>query len=281
MDISKEITKDVFEKWIPAAKMPERNDSVYKRMAPFFQQALMKAQWTFFGDGFKQLIDDDEYKDDVIAYICQYAFVTAISSLDLVLTGTGFGIVSTNDTSPASQQRVKALRDDLQWQRQLSAMRIIDRLRKVKGWGDTTAATTLIGSFYYNPEYLEKYGPRDVSLSLIDNWLSVRVYQHSAETLIRRELSFEYYTEVLKKLRSASMSNADLIVYYHSLDFIAEYINAVRQNRQVPNVKSWGLRDYLEKYLEDFPAYQNSSLYSKLHTEHYKNKKNDTSFFFV
>lgn len=281
MIISKEITKEVFEKWIPAAKMPERNDSVYKRMAPFFQQALMKVQWTFFGDGFKHLIDESEYKDDVIAYICQYAFVTAMSSLDLVLTGTGFGIVSTNDTSPASQQRVKTLRDDLQWQRQLSAMRIIDRLRKVEGWGETNEAQTLIGSFYYNPEYLEKYGTRDVSLSLIDNWLSVRAYRHEAETIVRRELSFEYYTEMLKRLRSAKTTNADLIVYYHSLEFIAEFMNAVRQNRQVPNIKAWGLRDYLERYISEFPAYKNSALYAKLHTEHYKNKKNDTSFFFV
>lgn len=36
MDVTKEITKEIFEQYVPAAKMPERNTSVYNRMVPYF-----------------------------------------------------------------------------------------------------------------------------------------------------------------------------------------------------------------------------------------------------
>lgn len=281
MEIEKEITKEVFELNCPAAKTPERNTSVYNRMVPFFRKAYQMLIDRVFGDGFEDKAATDALKTYVITYVCCDAFCEAIPSLDIVLTGTGFGIVSTNDTAPASQQRVKALRDDMQWKAQMSLSTVISRLAMTDGWGETGTARNVISVLYYSPDFVVKYGGNDASIPDIDKWRAAVAYRYTPEMKLRMELSEEYYNKLLEKLRTNAMGEADRILFNRCMEFESSCINAFVRGTVCPDIRVYGIRDYMERYIDSFPDYKNSTLYSKLHGEHYENGPQDPTFFFT
>ena len=62
MDVTKEITKEIFEQYVPAAKMPERNTSVFNRMVPYFSRSYQHLQDLLFKD-IPTLMDADDLKN--------------------------------------------------------------------------------------------------------------------------------------------------------------------------------------------------------------------------
>ena len=110
MVIKTEITKEVFESFVPAAKMPERNSSVFTRLEMAFERAYDGLVRSYIGQTYVDSLETEEKsKENVKALVCILAFIQSARSLDLVLTSTGFGIVRTDSTAPASQERVDAL----------------------------------------------------------------------------------------------------------------------------------------------------------------------------
>ncbi|MCH3994152.1 MAG: hypothetical protein LKE54_03705 [Prevotella sp.] len=282
MDITQEITKEVFEKNVPAAKSPERNTSVFKRMEPYFQWEYKYLKNSFFGNDFETLMDTDDYKDVVIRFICVGAFLVAIPSLDLVLTGTGFGIVSTQDTAPASQQRIQSLTDQLRWEWLLTISDLFALLPSKSGWGDTKTARQAINSLYYDPRFLDTFGPEDPQKSKMDNWRYVLQRRHTAEVQLRRDISPEYYDALLDRIRHASMTDADEYVFRLCLKFISSCISN-KDGQMLAGIRDsrYMIREYMEKNITEFPDYEKSDLYIQLHGEHYENKQQDSTFFFI
>jgi hypothetical protein len=77
------------------------------------QRAWLKYFPKFIGRDLMSLIDSDKATPDllekVIPALASFTVFESIPFLDLVLTGTGFGIVSNNNIAPASAERVKNL----------------------------------------------------------------------------------------------------------------------------------------------------------------------------
>lgn len=279
MDVTKEITKEIFEQYVPAAKMPERNTSVFNRLLPYFSRSYQHLQDLLF-KGMPELMDAEELREGILQFVCIHAFFRAIPSLDLVLTGTGFGIVSTNDTAPASQTRVKALRDEMEWQSLLSVSALLTILVKADKWGDSTAGRNAIKYLYYSPVQINEHGPVDTNLSVADSWRMVCQYRSTAEMMVRREISAEYYDALLDRLRTAKMTNADIGIYQRALNYIARSIGDMEAGRPCMAPGQWELRDYMERYADMLPEYKQSELYAYIHGERYENKPEDPTFFF-
>ena len=109
-----EITKEKFESYVPAAQMPERSTSVYDRLQKAFERAYGVISREIVGASFVDRVEQDKgTKEDIMALVCIMAFVNSARSLDLVLTATGFGIVSTTSTAPASRARVDSLIEEM------------------------------------------------------------------------------------------------------------------------------------------------------------------------
>lgn len=280
MDITKEITKEIFEQYVPAAKMPERNTSVFNRMVPYFSRSYQHLQDLLF-KGIPTLMDADDLKNAILQFVCIHAFFRAIPSLDLVLTGTGFGVVSTNDTAPASQTRVKALRDEMEWQSLMSISALLVALVRVDKWGDSAAGKNAIRSLYYDPCQINEYGPIDRNLSMAENWRRVCQYRATAEQMVKREISQEYYDALLCRLRTGKMTNADIGIYHSALNYIARSIGDMASGKPCMVPAQWELRDYMERYADMLPEYQQSKLYASIHGDRYENKPEDPTFFFV
>lgn len=157
MELKSEITKETFEKYVPVAKTAERNVSVFSRMESFFHAQYQYLCQEVIGPAFVQTAEDNAVlKVEMLRYICISAFVSAARSLDLVLTGTGFGIVSTESMVPASAKRVDELIADLRLQSILAVERIVEGLISIEGWGTTDRAHAMIQTVFYRPEMMRQ-----------------------------------------------------------------------------------------------------------------------------
>lgn len=104
-------TQKTFEKYLPAFRNPDAY--LYNKMesylsdARFFASQLCKELTGAWADVPKGI------SDPAAGWICYDAALVAIPQLDLVATPTGFGIVSNEQTAPASRERVEALKESV------------------------------------------------------------------------------------------------------------------------------------------------------------------------
>lgn len=280
MNITQVITKEVFETYVPAAKMPDRNTSVYNRLQQQFVAAYAMMIRTLVSPHCEAVLDtNDRLKNLAIPLVCIDAFVRTCRSLDLVLTATGFGIVSTESTAPASKSRVDALVEQLSLETLDLIDEIIQELMTVEGWGRTEQAQMRVATFFYRPQQLRSMTTLKLTT---DNWQLALGRATTASALLRNEISDEYMDELLMKMRTATMVDADIIVVQKCVAFMADFISMYELNGGIPNEML--LRQVvhqLESYRDSYPTYTSSTLYARRHAKRYQNKKEDPTFFFM
>lgn len=278
MEILNEITKEVFETNVPAAKMPERNTSVHNRLREMFSVAYTAVIDNLLSPAHEGEVDTNLLlKTECVRLVCLEAFIRTCRSLDVVLTATGFGIVSTESTAPASRARVDALVEELSIERLLVIDRIIAILMFVNGWGETEQAKQRIATLFYSPRQLRRLTSLPFNTA---NWQFAKGRAVVASALLCEEISEEYMEELLLKQRTASLGNADIIVVEKCLRFMGDFIS--RPDPASPNKQMLrGVVEQLETNLLSYPTYKQSRLYAKRHAERYQNQKEDPTFFFM
>lgn len=280
MEILTVITKDIFERYVPAAKMPERNSSVFNRLQQQFAASYSMMIRTLVSPQCEAELDSNErVKALAVPLVCIDAFVRTCRSLDLVLTATGFGIVSTESTTPASKSRVDALIEQLSLQELDLIDEMIQELMKVEGWGLTEQAQMRVATLFYRPQQLESMTTLRLTT---ENWQLAQGRAVAASAILRNEISNEYMDELLQKLRTASMGNADIIIVQKCCAFMADFISMYDLNGGMPNeLLLRQVVHQLESYRDSYPTYTSSTLYARRHAERFKNKKEDPTFFFM
>lgn len=279
MEILKEITKEVFEQHVPVAKMPERNTSVFNRMELLLQTAYVMMIKTLVSPECESALGEGELKDLAIRVVCLDAFVRAVRSLDLVLTATGFGIVSTESTAPASRARVDALAEEMAVEELYTVDLIVQELVKLEGWGDTEQAKRRIPTLFYRPVFLKMWATMPLTSQ---NWQVACGRAASADTFLREEISEEYMDELLAKTRTATLDNADIIVIDKCNGFTGDFVSNYELSKGMPNkMMLRSIMEQLESYPGSYPTYVQSRLYAKRHAEKFQNRKEDPTFFFV
>lgn len=280
MNLETEITKEVFETFIPAAKMPERNTSVFGRLQASVKTAYHMMIETLVSPQCEAAVDENNnLKSLAIPLICVDAFVRTCRSLDLVLTATGFGIVSTESTAPASKSRVDALIEELSLQELDLIDEMIQELMKTEGWGETEQAKMRVPTLFYRPQQLKSQCGMVLT---VQAWQQTRGYAVTASALLRNEISDEYMDELLTKLRTASLEVADIIIVEKCCAFMADFISNYELSKGCPNqLMLRQIVHQLESYHDSYPTYCSSKLYASRHAERYQNGKEDPSFFFM
>lgn len=279
MDILREITKEVFERNVPAAKMPERNNSVFERMLGMLQTSYTMMIKTLVSPDCENALDREELKTLAIRCVCLDAFVRTCRSLDLVLTATGFGIVSTESTAPASRARVEALIEEMAVEELLTVDRMLQLLVKTDGWGRTEQAQFRIPTLFYRPVYMKMWATMPLTSQ---NWQLARGRAASTDAFLRSEISEEYMDELLLKVRTGTLENADVIVMDKCNHFTGDFVSNYELSMGMPNKKLLrSIMEQVESYAESYPTYVSSRLYAKRHAERFKNRKDDPTFFFM
>nr|DAY94273.1 MAG TPA: hypothetical protein [Caudoviricetes sp.] len=273
-------SKDKFEGAITIAV--DVTGKIYNKMSVYLSDAEEWIKGTLLGTPLYEKIGDfpaSQLKQAELI-VSLRAFIEAIPFLDLVLTPTGFGIVSTNAIAPASKERVDRL--------QQKAQNVLDdavdsflfslnssELRLVWMKGETFEALT--SSLIWYAEELRQYaGMKDLHRSGL---LELRTKITAAEMLISDYISDEYLKELIQSLRKNSIERGtddDLMVSFLrrviGLELQGDHLTAVNMLERIVNS--------MEMRLPDFKIYAGSQVYKLKHSTYYENKKDDSVYFF-
>ena len=209
-----------------------------------------------------------------IRMVCLRTYYEQIPHLDLVLTPTGFGVVSNENVVPASADRVKELRKQVKaayddaYDDAILAMLGTDWVKSVSGRIHTN-------SLYNTAHDLRSYAccPYAHRSDLLERLVQIA----EAEEYIRRTISSEFFEALLEGVRSKKLSITYSMLVHELKLAVAGWLHG---NTNVLRMKLANIVNEMEKHVDDYPEYKNSEAYIVKHFERYQNGKDDTTYFF-
>ena len=274
------MTQQTFEQYVPAFRSPTAE--IFKKVEPLLL-GLRKEWEERVISGEATLSDDDQQRlDAAVALRSAYRLVP---QLDLVLTPTGFGIVSNQNTAPASPSRVSALRDQLRQEASLQEDLLMEHLADM---GALRLPHATVKNLLWTPRLLRTFG-----VTLHDGQ---HIYKEELPSI---EVSLARATDTIIDILSAPLYSALLQSQYQPLEvdnpnpytlllndsrrLLAALVQSCRPTDTMqPGVKEQvrHVVDYLERNAERIPHYLTSSTHQARKASPYENKKTDASFFF-
>ena len=267
------ITKELFEKYAIAAI--SSNALVFDSLTSAFAAVSSKLSNVVLGP--KISIDSLSGVQLLFAekYICLRAFYEQIPQLDLVLTPNGFGVVSNQNLTPASKDRVDSLRKTLLQQSDEALDLLIQSLIGMEDWAKSVNARMLIDSLFYSASALRDYaGKPDAFRSDLFRY---RPRIAEAEENIRRAISSVMFNRLLEGTRLKNLTDSEVLLSWSLCKAIGYFINS--QGQAFKHELNTAV-NLLEDQPDDFPVYKDSEAYKVKHFERYKNEKDDTTYFF-
>ena len=272
-----EITKSDFEKAVPAAREPK--GKVFEAMTDALRLEVVQMEEQCLGEKGVQAVEERQdltLVNTVKNLACVRAFLREMRGLDLVLTATGFGVVSTQDTAPASKMRVDALEGQLRRQERLLLGTLLDRLFRVEGWNLQVQRQLQVQTLFCTIQLLETFG--GVNHPKAEDWDAAVPVMLSADAFLRKHLGNAYMDELMQQLTSHSLS-----VQNQPVTIMCQmYIGAcIAQNNKLKEETYMRLINRLEADLSLYPTYAGSEAYRLNHFTPYENHAEDSAFHFV
>lgn len=273
------ISKSDFERYVPVAKEPADSTEVFVLMQHGLLSMWHQVVRDILGSDIASGMEDGtigpttDLVEDTKALVCLKAFVNAVRRNDLILTPTGFGIVSTDKVAPASKDRVNALVDEL-WQRIYDAHdRLIDDLLGVPEWYESPVAVQAVATVFCHIGDYTKYATAEDAQYYVRTDPKVRAANHFLVQHISKEFNFELLTAI----RQDTVSDDQAPV----IDAMRRYIGAsVSRNRYAARAAYEDLMSTLEGDLDTYTTYADSDAYKLNHFNHYANAADDPCYFF-
>lgn len=270
------IKREDFERAVPAFRSP--TPEVWNKVQRYVEGCT--AAWQAI------ITTDATLPDKVAGYlataICLRAAYDAVPQMDLVLTPTGFGIVSNQNTAPASRERVDALR--LQLRR--DACQLEDGvLTYLAAHNLMTLRRSRAGSLLWTPTLCTLYGIRtpEGREVLREEFDAMATTLHAASARVVDVISPELYAALVKRQYAA---DADLTPDTTPTAY-GEALLMARQLMAAHVMHGPGIADhtrhlinYIEAHADQLDEYRLSPTYQARHTTQYENKQTDPSFFF-
>lgn len=275
MEITIKISKEAFDEAVPAAKEPK--GVVFRKLEGKINQAIVDIVEDKLGEAGLAFIaanPDSELEWTVKQLACVDVFLHEMRGLDLVLTGSGFGVVSTNDTAPASKMRVDALDGELRVKWLHLADRLLSLCFKVSGWYQQ--GLVVIDTLFCFFGYLKAFAGLQAPIS--KDWENAQQSILDADRWLRDKISDEFMDEMITQMATDSLTAKNRGIVHQVRRIIGM---AVIGNKGTAYEYFRRLMNTLEGDLESFPTYANSSAFEANHYKPYENKKEDGAFHFV
>lgn len=255
------------------------SDTVVTMTADFVAQSLAKARG-MIGEELFTLIDSTEPQEGAIKalvplverYVCLEAYAEAIPSLDLVLTPTGFGVVSNQNVAPASADRVERLLARVRHERDDALDALIRELRCQSLWHDTPQARSFFTSLFWLGSQMQHFGIRDASRADLEKY-ALEISEGEAE--LRGIISPEMFDALLETMRTGDMNIAHEVLTLRCRVYVAARAAKEDTRRLRREILSM-----LQTHPDDYPEYFASSTYKATKIERYENRRDDTCYFF-
>lgn len=269
-----EITKTEFENILSVAASAHME--VYEKVEPHFMDAYDDCKADILGDAGAAAVQAND-KETLVSAVKQWvavaAFLSVFRQLDLVLTPTGFGVVSTNQMSPASKQRVDALIGHLRDSMLRIHGRLVTELTAVDGWGESEQAADNIDTLFYDFRLFQKMtGPAASHL----DWQAAQRHIGEADEALRRKISPEYMDSLLQAVRCGKVTLDD-----RSVIFLCRHITNlwIAGDRQTVELKMRRLLNMLDAAPDKYPVYHQYG-YPINHHETFQNTAESPAYVF-
>jgi hypothetical protein len=270
------LSKELLEGVIPAAQT--KNNDVFNSILPTLEEAAAEVAEDMLGEtGVTAMHDNEDILRHARIVTCLRGFRQAMSSLDMVLTATGFGVVNTQDTAPASKARVDALRADLELQELRAIGHLTDELCEVDGWGDTTQAEDMVPNVFYKIQFLNRYA--DMVAWKAEDWRNAQAKINAEDTRQRHLISNSMMDALLADIRHGQLQGKRRRVVDGLRELIGFAISGYT-DKWTQRFRPIQLLDYMEDNPDDFAPYIESKEYKARHDEGYQNTKDSSAFFF-
>lgn len=267
------IDRSVLEAAVPAAK--SKNDGIYNALLPYLRFNASRLCWRMLGSNVCQKILDGELEElrTTAAWVaCIETFCDNIRSLDVVLTNTGFGVVSTQDTAPASTARVDALLASLEVMALELRDNILDEIVKTDDWdGD---ANDYFPTVFYKFEFLKKFASKRKPTA--DDWWGAIPYINEADQQFRDLLGDDQVNLLVCHLETSATTKEEDKAILLMRRLTGQYILGNGSGHMVTHQ----LLDYVERHIDAFQYYAESEEYQARHYEGYANTQESPLYVF-
>ena len=275
MEITIRITKEDFNLAIPAAKEPK--GTIFAKLEDKINEEIGDIAVDKLGDiGIAAVNNEPKGKLAicVLGLASVEVFLREMRGLDLVLTETGFGIVSTNNTAPASKIRVDALDGELRVKRLHLMDELLEECFKLEGWYQQ--GLVIIDTLFCCFKFLRQFSGLQAPIS--KDWENAATTILDTDRWLREKISDEFMDELIGKMAKNSLSEKERGVVHQIRRIIGV---AIQGNKGTAYEYFRRLMNTLEGDLESFGTYASSDAYECNHFKPYENRQEDSAFHFV
>lgn len=267
------ITRSAFEGYVPAFR--SATDEIFEAVQSFIADNTDKWQ----SDISEEAEISDTMADKIMRAICLRASYEAAPQLDLVLTPTGFGVVSNQNTAPASRERVDALREQLRKSASIEEDYCRAYLLR-NGW--YTDSDKRITSLFWSPTLVRRYGIKyNGSEVYAEEYAQITNDIFLAELKLQTIVSPELYTKLLDLQHNGEQCDA---LHYRIAEMCSNIVASMLSDsplaQRTQKEYTSLLINTIEKNEIQLPEYANSATAAARHAERYENKKEDTTYIF-
>lgn len=275
MEITVKINKPDFDLAIPAAK--EAKGTVFAKLEKKINAAIVDIGDDILGEVGIQYVNDNPesvatWAVKVLASVD--VFLKEMRGLDLVLTETGFGIVSTNNTAPASKMRVDALDGELRLKWLRAHDELLKQCFKMNGWYQQ--GLVIIDTLFCFFDFLKQFAGYQAPIS--KDWETATATILDTDRWLRDKISDEFMDELIMQMATNSLTDKNKGVVHQIRRIFGV---ALQGNKGTAYEYFRRLMNTLESDLESFSTYAGSQSYEANHFKPYENKAEDGAFHFV
>lgn len=275
MEITVKINKPDFDLAIPAAK--ESKGTIYAKLEKKINETIVDIGEDILGEVGIQFVNENPesvatWAVKVLASVD--VFLKEMRGLDLVLTETGFGIVSTNNTAPASKMRVDALDGELRLKWLRAHDELLKQCFKMEGWYQQ--GLVIIDTLFCFFDFLKQFAGYQAPIS--KDWETATATILDTDRWLRDKISDEFMDELITQMATNSLTDKNKGVVHQIRRIFGV---ALQGNKGTAYEYYRRLMNTLESDLESFSTYAGSQSYEANHFKPYENKAEDGAFHFV
>lgn len=267
----------------------EGEPTLYEKLTPFLESAEEWAKENFVSENvFEQIAycyasTDAVTGDDIKAMmlpieklIACHAYMSAIPSLDLVMTPNGFGIVSNTNVVPASKERIERLITSLETERDSAAESLVLKLASNNEWQQTSQGKYFGSTMFPFLGLCQRLAIREhvwTNYQRLHDRL-IKIENVLAETYFSQEQMAVLRLHVMTQMKHAQQLEERVIRTLQSLEMM------LLSDIQVHTQSYYDLVNIMREHESFFPAWHASEVAELYSPATFSNKKGAGGYWF-
>ena len=261
----------------------EGEPTLIEKLYPYLETAEQWAIDTFVPeDIFNEIAEADSlgpnerFRYPLEKLVACHAYMSAIPSLDLVLTPNGFGIVSNQNVVPASRERVDALITSLESQRDAAIEAFILRLSSRSDWRESSQGKYFAATMFPFLNLCRRLAIRE---HLLDSYQQlherlIKIENVLADTYFSQEQMQVFRSHVITQGRTATPLEEQVIRSLQSYEL--QLLTDIQVHPQC----YYDLVNIIREHEDVFPAWHSSTVAELYKPKIFENKKKSSAYWF-